>query len=202
MVTPDNASSNAHPQPPTSGDTPIQILTEEHTRILQVLDALETKIAAWEAGAPPDRAFLEKAVEFFRTFADKCHHGKEEDILFKSMVEEMDFPRQAGPVAVLTSEHVAGRECIRKLAEGTAVLGQDPGAAQQVIQSGREYIQLLRIHIARENDVVFPMVEQFLDDADNARLARQFERFEREETGAGVHEASLKLLDELTGTAR
>jgi hemerythrin-like domain-containing protein len=106
MVTPDNASSNAHPQPPTSGEIPLQILMEEHTRILQVLDALETKTAGWEAGTPPDRVFLEKAVE------------------------------------------------------------------------------------------------QFLDEADNARLARQFERFEREETGAGVHEASLKLLDELTGTAR
>ena len=164
---------------PALGETPTQTLIAEHAVILQGLAALEEKLTAWEAGAPADRAYVEKAVEFLQSFADRCHHGKEEDILFKTMVEELDFPRTAGPVAVLTREHEQGRAFLRKIGAAAAVLGQDPDALRQVIESGRGYIQLLRIHIDRENNVVFPMVDQFLDDADNARLARQFEEFER-----------------------
>ena len=55
--------------------------------VLQALDALEKKAAAVQTGAAPDRAYFEKAVEFLRTFADKCHHGKEEDLLFKRMAD-------------------------------------------------------------------------------------------------------------------
>ncbi len=198
MTTSDNPSPTAHPHSPTPGDTPTQMLMEEHRLILQALAALERKITTWEAGTPPDRTYVEKAVEFLRGFADRCHHGKEEDILFRTMVEELDFPRNAGPVAVLTTEHETGRGFIRQIAEGAAGLGQDPTATRHVIESGRGYIQLLRVHIDREDTVVFPMVDQFLDDAGNARLARQFAQFEREEMGGGKHEALSRLLEDLT----
>jgi hemerythrin-like domain-containing protein len=181
----------------TTPDTPIEVLMREHTLILRVLAALERKLTAWESGAPPDRAYVEKAVEFLRGFADRCHHGKEEDILFVAMVSELDFPRKAGPVAVLTTEHITGRDFIRKIAEAAIGLGQDPAALRQVIENGRGYIELLRAHIEREDTVVFPMVEQFLDDADNARLAAKFEQFEREDMGGGRREMLMRLLADL-----
>ena len=198
MTNPDTHPTNARLHAPIVGETPTQRLIAEHALILQALAALEAKIAAWEGGEPPDRTYVEKAVEFLRSFADRCHHGKEEDILFKAMVEELDFPRNAGPVAVLTREHDQGRAFLRKIGEAAAVLEQDPDALRRVIRNGREYIQLLRIHIDRENNVVFPMVDQFLADADNARLSRQFDEFEREEMGDGKHEALMGLLAELT----
>jgi hemerythrin-like domain-containing protein len=193
--------ADASPLLPASGEIPTQQLVAEHAVILRGLDALEARLAAWEAGAPPERPYVEKALEFLRGFADRCHHGKEEDILFVTMVEELDFPRTAGPVAVLTREHEQGRDCIRRMGEAAAALEQDPEALQRLIQSGREYIQLLRIHIERENTVVFPMVEQFLDDADNARLGRQFEEFERREMAGGRRESLARLLADLTRDA-
>jgi hemerythrin-like domain-containing protein len=179
-------------------DTPIEVLRQEYTLILQVIAALECKIASWESGAPPDRAYVEKAVEFLRGFADRCQHGKEEDILFVTMVDELDFPRKAGSVAVLTAEHVRGRDFIRQIAEAAAGVGQDPAALRQVIENARGYIQLLRAHIEREDTVVFPMVEQFLDAADHARLAAKFEQFGREDLGGGKHETLARLLRNLT----
>jgi hemerythrin-like domain-containing protein len=198
MMTPGSPPPNAHAQPHVPGDTAAQILQQEHRLILQALSALENRIAAVEAGAAPDRAFFEKAVEFLRTFADRCHHGKEEDILFGTMVKDLDYPKNAGPVAVLTTEHETGRQFIRRIAEAAAVLGQDPSATRQIVENGRGYIQLLRIHIDREDNVVFPMVDQFLDDADQARLAAEFERFDRQEIASGRREASLRLLEDLT----
>jgi hemerythrin-like domain-containing protein len=163
--------------------------------IASVVDLLTLK------AAPQHRVCVEKAVEFLRGFADRCHHGKEENIPFEAMVEGLDFPRDAGPVAVLMSEHVVDRDFIRKIAEAAAGLERDPTAARRVIENGRGCIQPLRVHAEREDSVVFPMVEQFLDDADNARLAAKLDPFERDEMGGGKHEALVRLLADLTRDA-
>ncbi len=194
-------SSHGHSHQHAHAGPPTQVLKDEHALILQALDALEQKIAALEGGAAPDRAYFEKAVQFLRTFADQCHHGKEENLLFKAMVDQ-GFPREGGPIAVMLSEHDTGRGFIRGLAEGAVGIGRDPAAAQQIIQNGRGYIRLLRAHIDKENTILFPMADQVLSPQLQAHLGEEFERFEAEETGAGVHEASLKLLEELKAGTR
>lgn len=178
------------------GGTPTQVLMAEHELILEALDALERKVAAIRAGTAPDRAYFEKAVGFLREFADKCHHGKEENLLFKRMTER-GFPVQSGPIAVMLSEHEAGRAYIRGIADGAAKLGTDPAAADRIAENARGYIDLLRAHIGKENNVLFPMADRTLSPEDQAHLAKEFERFEVEETGAGVHAAMLELLREL-----
>jgi hemerythrin-like domain-containing protein len=178
------------------GGAPTQVLMAEHELILEALDALEKKVAGIQAGVAPDRPYFEKAVSFLRGFADKCHHGKEENLLFKRMTER-GFPVQGGPIAVMLSEHEAGRAFIRGIAEGAAKPGTDPAAARQIVENARGYIDLLRAHIGKENNVLFPMADRALGPEDQALLAEEFERFEAEETGAGVHEAMLKLLGEL-----
>jgi len=183
------------------GGPPTQVLMAEHELILQALDALEKKVAAIQAGAAPDRTYFEKAVSFLRTFADKCHHGKEENLLFKRMAER-GFPVQSGPLAVMLADHDAGRAFIRGIADGAAKLGTDPVAAKQIVENARGYIDLLRAHIDKENNVLFPMADRALGAEDQAFLSKEFERFEAEETGAGVHEAMLKLLDELKAGAQ
>ena len=196
-----HSSCHADGQHQGHGGPPTQILKDEHTLILQALDSLEKKLDLIERGAAPDPAYIQKAVEFLRTFADRCHHGKEEDLLFKRMVSR-GFPLHGGPIAVMLSEHEAGRAFIRGLAEGAAKVGSDPAAARQIVENGRGYIQLLRAHIHKENNILFPMADNVLSPEDQAELARAFERFETEETGAGVHEAALKLLEELQTGAR
>ena len=183
------------------GGTPTQVLMAEHELILEALDAVEKKVAAIRAGTAPDRTYFEKVVAFLREFADKCHHGKEENLLFKRMTER-GFPVQSGPIAVMLSEHEAGRAYIRGIAEGAAKLGTDPAAANQIVENARGYIDLLRAHIGKENNVLFPMADRALTPEDQAHLAKEFDRFEAEETGAGVHEAMLKLLAELKAGAQ
>jgi len=67
---------------------------------------------------------------------------------------------------------------------------------------GRGFIQLLRGHIDKENTILFPMADNVPSPEDQAHLEKAFERFEAEETGAGVHEAMRKLLEELKAGAR
>ena len=67
--------------------TPIEVLMGEHRLIEEVLGSLETHAAQVRAGAPLAREVVGDYAAFFRGFADSCHHGKEEDILFAAMVE-------------------------------------------------------------------------------------------------------------------
>lgn len=189
-----NTQGHAHHH--DHGKTPTQVLMAEHELILEALDALEKQVAAIGAGTPPNRASIEKAVTFLREFADKCHHGKEEQLLFTRMTER-GFPAQSGPIAVMLSEHEAGRAYIRGIADGAAGLGTEPAAANRIAENARGYIDLLRAHIGKENNVLFPMADRTFTPEDQAYLTQAFKRFEAEETGAGVHEAMLKLLADL-----
>ena len=101
----------------------------------------------------------------------------------------------------MLSEHQAGRAFIRGIEEGTAKLGTDPAAAKQIAENARGYVDLLRAHIGKENNILFPMADRVLGPEDQAELGKAFDKFETEETGAGVHEAMLKLLGELKAGA-
>jgi hemerythrin-like domain-containing protein len=191
-----HAHTHGHPH-----EAPTAVLVEEHELILRALEALEKTLDRLEQGGIPDRAFFEKMVEFLRTFADACHHGKEERLLFEHMVKALGFPRQAGPIAVMLSDHEAGRGFVRGMAEAAGRLGADPAASAMLIENGRGYVQLLRSHIQRENGILFPMAEARMGPEDRAHLLEAFERFEAEETGAGVHERAVALLDELVAAA-
>lgn len=183
------------------GATPTQILVAEHELILQALEALGKRLDRMgDDPMPADRVYIEKAVEFLRGFADKCHHGKEEDLLFTKMAAR-GFPTQGGPIAVMLSEHQAGRAFIRGIADGAAGIGSDPRAGKTIRRNGLGYIELLRNHIAKENQVLFPMADRALSAEDQRDLAHAFERFETQETGAGVHERMLGLLQELRAGA-
>jgi len=176
--------------------TATEQLREEHEGIKLMLAILGKFCDMLGAGEKVNPNHAEGMLEFFQVFADKCHHGKEENLLFKAMVDR-GFPRQAGPIAVMLHEHETGRAFIRGIAEAAAALGTDPGAVRRVVENGRGYIELLRGHIHKENNILFPMADNVLSAEDQERLGEEFERFETEETGHGVHEAMLKLLAEL-----
>jgi hemerythrin-like domain-containing protein len=165
----------------------IDTLTEEHRVIERVLEALEAYVTRIENGAIPDRARVAEFAEFFRDFADTCHHGKEEEILFKTLIE-LGFPREHGPVGMMLFEHAQGREHVAAIAG----VGQGSGPVteqerQSLIAHTREYVPLLRQHILKEDRVLYPMAAQRVSVEDWNRMAKAFEAFERDVMGEGRH---------------
>ncbi|MDP3026300.1 MAG: hypothetical protein Q8N63_01225, partial [Nanoarchaeota archaeon] len=69
-------------------EKPIQILIDEHKNILKVIQALENECDSLESGKKIDKIFFEKSINFIRTYADKFHHAKEEDILFVELCSD------------------------------------------------------------------------------------------------------------------
>jgi hemerythrin-like domain-containing protein len=133
----------------------------------------------------------------FVPFADRCHHGKEEDILFPRM-EARGVPRDGGPIGVMLFEHDEGRAFVGAIADAIDVYERDGQAAARVIaENARGYVDLLRQHIMKEDNVLFPMADRVLSPADQAELERRFEQIETERMGPGVHERYHQLLDNL-----
>jgi hemerythrin-like domain-containing protein len=138
-----------------------------------------------------------QGVDFLRGFADRCHHHKEEQLLFPALAEK-GVPTEGGPIAVMLHEHDQGRAHIRAM--GAALERYQAGdrkAVQDLAAAATGYTQLLRAHIWKEDNVLFQMANQALSAEEQQALAAEFDRVELEVMGAGTHERYHQMLDSL-----
>lgn len=142
----------------------VDTLKSEHRIIEKVLEALEL---AAERDMP--RTFYERAIDFLAAFADRCHHGKEEDRLFPCL-ERHGIPREMGPIGVMCAEHAQGRVHIRHMREFL-----ERGRIDDLRRESLEYTALLWQHIRKEDEVLFLMARHVVDPADARRLEREFD---------------------------
>jgi hemerythrin-like domain-containing protein len=162
--------------------------------MLDVTDTAAERLAQVRPVAPDTLAGL---LEFFRLFADRCHHGKEEVLLFP-LLEKKGLPRQGGPIGVMLHEHDQGRGLIGEMAAAAeAYAGGDAGAGTRWAGAARQYSQLLREHILKENEVLLVMAEPLLTDDEQRELAAAFDAVETERMGAETHERLHALMDKL-----
>lgn len=166
-----------------------ETLTEEHRVIERGLEALERAAEGLDRGDEVPRAHLEGILGFIQGFADGCHHQKEEGILFPYL-EGKGLARQEGPLAVLLEEHDVARGHVRGMREAVEADDSHAFAAH-----ARAYVALLRDHIEKEDQVLFPMAASMTGPAEAEDLWRAFEAMEMEEPGA--HGRYLRLLEEL-----
>ncbi len=176
-----------------------EALMQDHRVIERVLAVMEgvTKKSG-EISVPTG----EKLLDFFRNFADKCHHLKEEKILFPAL-EEHGILREGGPIGMMLAEHEEGRGYVRAMAD--ALDGLDSGwEASRVIliESARAYLRLLPQHIDKEDNVLFQMADEVLTPEEQKQLLHEFEEHEAKEMGTGVHDKYLKIVLELEANSR
>jgi hemerythrin-like domain-containing protein len=170
-----------------------KILMEEHRVIERVLGALETATHRLRDGDLVPPAIFIQAAEFIKGFADGCHHRKEEGVLFPAM-ELAGVPSEGGPIGVMLAEHQEGRQltsAMRAAAERLAA--DDADARAELVRCALQYVDLLRQHIAKEDNVLFPMAEQVLQGPAQAEVSEAIERVVQEETGEGVRDRFLEL---------
>ncbi|MHB9134565.1 MAG: hemerythrin domain-containing protein [Armatimonadota bacterium] len=174
-----------------------QQLRDEHEGILVMLSVLEH--LAWEMkqGHAVHTDHLAQILDFLRSFADTCHHGKEEDLLFPAL-QAVGLPVDGGPIGVMLADHTEGRGYIRGMVDALERLQQGEDAAHEFVANALGYVQLLRAHIGKENQVLFVLAERMLPPQEHARLSTEFERVEAERIGAGVHERFHEMIHQLS----
>ena len=165
-----------------------EILRQEHALIQDVLDSLERGAQKLGAGSKMPADFFTDAADFIRGFADDAHHRKEEGVLFKALAAH-GFSEDAGPVAVMLSEHNDARRYTQSLSEAAERLRRsDESAREDVIMYALAYVRLLRQHIMKEDRILFDMADSVIPAAGHAEIEAGFQRVEREQIGPGVHE--------------
>jgi hemerythrin-like domain-containing protein len=175
----------------------IETLMNEHRTIERVIDALVGFTADTRNRGTTDRAELSRFVAFLSGFADRLHHGKEEDILFAAMARH-GFPTEGGPIAVMLAEHVRGRAFIQVMAAATE--GDAPWTdadRRRVAEAAAGYGALLRSHIHKEDAILYPMAEQHLPPPALEQVGDACERFDAEPGRAALHAQLLAVADAL-----
>lgn len=177
---------------------PIQLLEEEHRAIERALDALDRYVVACEQwSAPPPRADLLQFVEIFQHLADEIHHGKEEDILFDQMIRA-GFPRQQGPLAVMVHEHDKGRAFVRQLKSlGEMTEPWSDAEKQRFKSAATGFTNLLRQHIFKEDNILYPMACARLDAEVMNEITAKFAAHELSQEQSGEKKRLLALVDGL-----
>ena len=176
---------------------PTDILMNEHRIIEQVLACLEKILEQCARGTKLDTESAKQAIEFFRGFADRCHHGKEEAQLFPVM-QANGFSGGCSPVAVMLREHELGRLYVQGMDAALApAAAGDPEALKWFIQHGQSYVKLLREHIRKEDICLFPAANHRLTEKDQEQLMVAFEKVEAEEIGQETHDTRLRIANEL-----
>lgn len=138
-------------------------LVEEHDLILRMIRVIGKLNQKLMGGEPVEAEDLRSVVDFIRNFADRCHHAKEEDLLFKKM-EERGFSPEQGPVAVMLYEHDLSRNFVKAMEEGIDAYEKgDQQAAKQIAENAGRYSQLLTEHIHKENNILYPMADRVFD---------------------------------------
>ena len=158
---------------------PIGILMIEHRLIERALNVLEARINS--PGSPPDVIAIAELIDFFGTYADATHHGKEEDILFVEADELKLSEELASVLAQLRDDHVrfrgyrrAMKEANRKLAKG------DKAALNDLVSTAKEFIPRLRQHIVKEDQMFFPGFDKLQQKSDRDKMKIAFHAFDAE----------------------
>jgi hemerythrin-like domain-containing protein len=155
---------------------PVGPLMIEHRLIERMLKVAEQKLQEFEQRKTVDVAFILSLVDFFRTYADRCHHGKEEDILFRELAKKKLKEQDRKIMDELIEEHKIGRKYVGALfAAGNRYTSGD----QQTYNEIRELVQTLLafypVHIAKEDKQFFiPVMEYFSKEEQAAMIAEGY----------------------------
>ena len=167
-------------------------LLNDHEAILTALDIFSRMLDEQKISGEADAVELGSFIAFFKEFADKCHHGKEEGILFPAMIAA-GVPDRGGPIGVMMAEHIQGRGYIFEMDESLV----EPMDFARFEKNSRNYITLLREHIQKENSVLFPMADRVISTLELEQMYAAFVEHEEKVIGHGRHEELHAMLADL-----
>lgn len=167
----------------------IQDLRNEHESILYVLQILDKMMVSNKNNPNIMLKYYGELLYFLKIFADKCHHGKEENILFKELISR-GIRNEGGPIGAMLQDHTLGRNYITQMEQNL-----EKKDTNGFIHAASQYRDLLRQHIQKENDGLFVAADKIFNEQEQNHLFEQFEKHEENVIGHGVHEKLHAMID-------
>ena len=168
----------------------------EHRLIERMLSVIKGVLEKIESKQKVDPVFVDTAVDFIRVYADRTHHGKEEDILFRELNKKALTSEDSQIMKELIEEHVFGRRTTEALVEAnTRYRNGDEAALADITAHLKTLTEFYPRHIEKEDKVFFPSSRTyFTDDEDQAMLV-EFWEFDRNM----IHEKYKSLVEGFEG---
>lgn len=175
---------------------PIALLMIEHRLIERMIRLVHSEAVRAESGLKVDSSFIDKAIDFLRTYADRTHHGKEEDILFRSLAAKGIAKEHQRVLDELVAEHKIARKEVGALKEANErTKAKDPLMISEITKHLKAIAALYPAHIAKEDKHFFiPVMDYFTEEEQDAML-KEFHEFDERM----IHEkygTAVKLLEE------
>ncbi|MEK6859711.1 MAG: hemerythrin domain-containing protein [Nanoarchaeota archaeon] len=149
-----------------------KILSEEHVNILKVIEILERECDLLEKGKNIDKEFFLEVIDFIKNYADKFHHAKEEDILFKEFCKK-ESELHCNPVEQMLHEHDMGRNFVKGISEGL-----EENNKEKIIENSIGYCRLLKDHIFKEDNILYPMTDEVINEKIQESMLKKFQDIE------------------------
>ncbi len=148
----------------------LKMLAQEHENILKVAEALGKECDLIEQREDIDERFFMGVIAFVRNYADKFHHAKEEDILFKEFEKLAKEGRlHCNPIEQMLFEHDEGRKFIAAMAN--ALEKKDK---KNLIKNSLCYVNLIQEHIFKEDNILYPMADNALNEETKREMLKKF----------------------------
>lgn len=161
----------------------IQILRHEHDVILAAINLLDSMTQQMSSEQAVESDDVVQLISVLSEFAEKCHHGKEEDLLFPALVKA-GLSKDAGALALMLQEHETARSLMRDMQTASRA----PLHVSDFASAAEGYSTTLRNHIEKENELLFPMAEETLTQTQLNALTDAFEEHEQKIIGPGRHD--------------
>ena len=168
----------------------------EHRLIEKMFELVRNEIRQMEERQQADPIFIDTTVDFVRTYADRTHHGKEEDILFRDL-EKKDIGEEDKKIMQeLIDEHKYGRKTVKELVEAKErYLQGQRGALEVILDKLNVLVNFYPEHIEKEDKVFFPATEEYFSREEQDAMLEEFWEFDKEM----IHEKYRSLVKQLQG---
>jgi hemerythrin-like domain-containing protein len=172
---------------------PIGPLMWEHRLIEKMLVSFLKHIDKIEKSRKVNSLIIDVAVDFIRTYADRTHHGKEEEILFRDLAKKELTPELKKIMGELLEEHVWGRKTTAKLvaAKEKYLLG-DEIKLTEIIDLARQLANFYPKHIEKEDKHFFYPCQEYFTKEEQEKMLMEFWEFDRKM----IHEKYNKVFEE------
>ncbi len=154
---------------------PIGPLMVEHRLIERMVALLEKELNEINNGNHTDWNFIDPAMDFFRTYADRTHHGKEEDILFRDLAKKQLSAEHKKVMDELVEEHKFARQVVRTIVSARDEYARGKGEALNLIKASlNDLVKLYPAHIEKEDKHFFYPVQEYFSKEEQEAMLREF----------------------------
>jgi hemerythrin-like domain-containing protein len=173
---------------------PIGPLMIEHRLIERMVRLLERQLKEATETSQVNTNLISTGVDFFRTYADKTHHGKEENILFRELSAKHLSDEHKEMMELLIQEHIFARQSVGRLSDANRhyIEGYDRALEQIVYELG-QLVKFYPLHIEKEDKHFFIPVMEYFSQAEQQNMLEKFWEFDRKM----IHEKYKRTVEEL-----